>query len=170
VEASFKIREATPADVPALSALHVSTFKETHGRFGAPTINTRTAQWQKLFDNNDGTWFCFVIEKPGEGLIGFAKGQPHNEAGSEYSGELNKIYILRKFHKMGLGRQLLCKVANEFIRRGINSMLLFGDAKNKSNKFYERMGAQKLLAKNGEFHGGYGWRDLQKLADACKEF
>lgn len=63
---------------------------------------------------------------------------------------------------------MLCKVANEFIRRGINSMLLFGDANNPSNRFYEQMGAEKLFAKNGEFHGGYGWTDLKKLIANCE--
>lgn len=46
-------------------------------------------------------------------------------------------------------------------------MLLFGDANNPSNGFYEAMGAERLYAANGEFHGGYGWRDLQILADGC---
>ncbi|HYJ63372.1 MAG TPA: GNAT family N-acetyltransferase, partial [Parafilimonas sp.] len=64
--------------------------------------------------------------------------------------------------------QVVCKIATEFIQRGINSMLLFGDANNPSNKFYEQMGADKLIAKNGEFHGGYGWTDLQKLLANCK--
>jgi len=26
-----------------------------------------------------------------------------------------------------------------------------------------RMGGEKLFAKNGEFHGGYGWKGLQRL-------
>jgi hypothetical protein len=46
-------------------------------------------------------------------------------------------------------------------------MLLFGDAGNPSNRFYEALGADKLFASNGEFHGGYGWRDLQRLASFC---
>jgi L-amino acid N-acyltransferase YncA len=170
VQNSFKIREATADDVPALTALHVATFNETHGSFNAPTIETRIRQWQKIFEDKDDSWFCFVIEKENEGLIGFAKGQSYNHAElSEFSGELNKIYLLRRYHKLGLGRKLICKAANEFIQRGINSMLLFGDANNPSNKFYEQMGAEKLLGKNGEFHGGYGWRDLQKLLPHCND-
>ena len=47
-------------------------------------------------------------------------------------------------------------------------MLLFGDANNPSNNFYEQMGAEKLFAKNGEFHGGYGWTDLQRLVASRK--
>ena len=69
---------------------------------------------------------------------------------------------------MGIGRQLICSVGHEFIRRGISSMLLFGDEKNPSNAFYEIMGAEKLIAPNGEFHGGYGWKDLQKLIANCQ--
>jgi L-amino acid N-acyltransferase YncA len=169
VQNSFKIREATSADVPALAALHVTSFNETHGSFNAPTTETRGWQWQKAFQEKDDSWFCLVIEKEDEGLIGFAKGQPYNHADhSEFSGELNKIYLLYKYQKLGLGRQLVCKVANEFIERGITSMLLFGDANNPSNKFYEQMGAEKLFAKNGEFHGGFGWIDLQKLVANCK--
>ena len=76
---------------------------------------------------------------------------------------LIKIYLLRKFHKRGLGRELICRVAREFVQRGVHSMLLFGDENNPSNKFYEHMGAEKLFAANGEFHGGYGWTDLKKL-------
>jgi L-amino acid N-acyltransferase YncA len=169
VQNSFIIREAMTADVPALAALHVTTFNETHGSFNAPTIATRKWQWQNIFQNKNDSWFCFVIEKENEGQIGFAKGQLYSHADhSEYAAELNKIYLLRKYQKLGLGRQIICKVAKEFIQRGITSMLLFGDANNSSNKFYEQMGAEKLFAANGEFHGGYGWTDLQNLVVNCK--
>jgi L-amino acid N-acyltransferase YncA len=169
VQIPFTIREATIADVSALAALHVATFIETHGSFNAPTIETRKWQWQNIFQKKNDSWFCFVLEKENEGLIGFAKGQLYSHADqSEFSGELNKIYLLRKYQKLGLGRQIICKVANEFIKRGVTSMLLFGDANNPSNKFYEQMGAEKLFAKNGEFHGGYGWADLQNLIVNCK--
>ena len=52
-----------------------------------------------------------------------------------------------------------------FLDRGVSSMLLFGDAASSSNGFYERLGAERLLSKEGEFHGGYGWRDLRRLVD-----
>ena len=82
-------------------------------------------------------------------------------------GELNKIYLLRQYHRLGLGRRLIGHVARRFLSRGMTSMLLFGDAKNPSNQFYEHLAGEKLIAPNGEFHGGYGWRDLQRLAEIC---
>jgi len=135
--------------VKALAALHVTTFNETHSGFKAPTYETREWQWQKAFQDKDDSWFCLVIEKKDEGLIGFAKGQSYNHADhAEFSGELNKIYLLRKYHRLGLGRQLVCKVANEFIKRGINSMLLFGDAIihqiNFMNKWVQKNCLQRM--------------------------
>ena len=39
-------------------------------------------------------------------------------------------------------------------------MLLFGEASNPSNGFYEKFGAERIYGDGGEFHGSYGWRDL----------
>ncbi|MGC4037280.1 MAG: GNAT family N-acetyltransferase [Chitinophagaceae bacterium] len=166
---AFIIRQATIADVTTLAALHFTTFNETHGSFNSPSLETRKWQWRQIFENKNDDWFCLVIEKENEGLVGFAKGQSYNHADNpEFSGELNKIYLLRKYQKKGLGKKLICKVAGEFMNRKISSMLLFGDANNPANKFYEHMGAEKLFAQNEEFHGGYGWTDLKSLVHRCK--
>src|SRR5262245_57459702 len=138
--ASAIIREAGPADVPALAALHVTTFNETHAPVlrNGPTFHVREGQWRRAFQTADGTWFCFVAEDPTGRLIGFAKGLPYSHPDQpDYAGELNKIYLLREFHRRGLGRRLLGHVARRFLERGIASMLLFGDARNPSNGFYE---------------------------------
>jgi len=166
----FHIREATPDDVPALARLHVRTFNETHrgGRDGGPTYELREHQWREAFNITDGSWFCFVVEDEGGELVGFAKGTPHDGGVPGFEGQLNKIYVLRRCHRQGLGRLLLCNVARRFIDRGITSILLFGEAANPSNSFYEAFGAERLYAENGEFHGAYGWRDLHTLIAKCR--
>ena len=151
------IREAIRTDIEAVARLHVTTFNETHvGPFGrGPSFEVRERQWREAFEKADGSWFCFVAEHEAE-LIGCAKGVPYAGADHpEFSGELNKIYVLRKFHRRGLGRRLVGCVARRFLEQGITSMLLFGEARNPSNGFYERLGAEKLFSKKGEFHGGY---------------
>jgi L-amino acid N-acyltransferase YncA len=158
----FRFRAATAADVPALAQLHVATFVETHGGPG-PTCTVRERQWHEAFFQRSDDWFCVVIINSDGELVGFAKGVPHRDIPG-YSGELNKIYILRLYHRLGLGRRLLGELSRRFLANGITSMLLFGDARNPSNGFYERMGAERLLAPNGDFHGGYGWRDIRPLA------
>ena len=116
----------------------------------------------------DGTWFCCVIEDPNGELIGFAKGQRYAHTDQpDFAGELNKIYLIREYHRHGLGCRLVGHVARRFLSQGISSMLSFGEARNPSNGFYERFGAERLISKTGEFHGGYGWRDLRDIASIC---
>jgi ribosomal protein S18 acetylase RimI-like enzyme len=167
----FQIRYARKEDVPALARLHVQTFNETHpgGRSGGPSFELRERQWREAFDIKDGSWFCFVVEDNNGELVGFAKGTPHEGGVPGFAGELNKIYVLRRFHRQGIGRLLLCQAARRFLERGVTSMLLFGDAANPSNGFYEAFGAERLYSPSGEFHGGYGWRDLHTLAAKCTE-
>src|SRR5215472_4734130 len=166
---AFHIRDAREDEVPALARLHVQTFNETHraGHSGGPSFELRERQWREAFETNDGAWFCFVVEDNEGELVGFARGTPYDGGVPGFAGELNKIYVLRRFHRQGIGRLLLCQVARRFLERGVTSMLLFGDAANPSNGFYEAFGAERLYSPGGEFHGGYGWRDLHALAAKC---
>jgi GNAT superfamily N-acetyltransferase len=165
---SVDIREAVPDDVPALAALHVTTFEETHGSLEAPTYELRESQWRNAF-GDEADSFCYVAETPEGELVGFARGAPHDGSVDGFDGELDKIYVLRAWHRHGIGRALVERVACRFLDRGVSSMLLFGDAGNPSNGFYERLGAERLFSKEGEFHGGYGWRDLRGLVARLSE-
>ena len=165
----IRIREATVEDVPALAALHVTTWNETYGNVAnPPAYELREHQWRQQFKVTDGSWFCFVAEDQRGELIGFAKGKAYASSDlPDYSGELNKIYLRREYQRLGLGRKLVGHVARRFLSQGITSLVLFGTPRNPSCGFHERLGGEKLLASNGEFHGGYGWRDLRKLAAIC---
>lgn len=165
----FHVRAATADDVPALARLHVQTFTEAHrgGRSGGPSCELRERQWREAFDATDGHSFCVVVEDDTGEMVGFAKGTPHDGGVPGFGGELNKIYALQRVHRQGVGRLLLCSVARRFLTEGVTSMLLFGDARNPSNGFYEAFGAERLHSETGEFHGGYGWRDLHALAARC---
>jgi L-amino acid N-acyltransferase YncA len=161
------VREAADGDVPALARLHVQTFSETHCA-GGPGVEVRERQWRAALQAEG--LFCFVAENECGELIGFAAGKPYSHPNHpEYDGELNKIYLLRAYHRRDVGRRLLGRVARRFLAQEVSSMLLFGDAANPSNGFYEALGAERLYAANGEFHGGHGWRDLEALSAACPD-
>jgi GNAT superfamily N-acetyltransferase len=162
---AFHLREARASDIPALARLHVETFNETHrgARPGGPSYELRARQWREAFDREDGSWFGYVVEDDAGELVGFAKGTRHDGGVPGFAGELNKIYLLQRVQRQGLGRLLLLAVARRFLERGVTSMLLFGDATNPSNGFYEAYGAERLYSPAGEFNGGYGWRDLDAL-------
>jgi ribosomal protein S18 acetylase RimI-like enzyme len=162
----YQLREVTLADLRALAELHVRTFHETHG--DGPSVGLREQQWRQQLASPTIGSFCLVLENSSGELIGFVRGIRHNDAAfSEFEGELNKIYLLRAYHRRGLGKRLLCAAAKKFVDNGVRSMLLFGEAANPSNAFYEAMGAERLYSESGEFHGGYGWRDLRSLTSLC---
>jgi ribosomal protein S18 acetylase RimI-like enzyme len=169
-EMTFQLRDARQSDIPALARLHVQTFNETHqdGRGGGPSEELRRGQWREAFATTNSYWFALVVEDDSGELVGFSKGTLHDGGVPGFVGELNKIYVLRRLHRRGIGRLLLYNVAKRFVEQGITSMLLFGDATNPSNGFYELFGAERLYSASGEFHGGYGWRDLNSLIAKCE--
>src|SRR5690242_16935776 len=130
------VREARVEDVPRLAALHAETFKEAHGQRGAPSYELREAQWRAAFER-ETNWFCYVAEAADGQLVGFAKGELHDGGVPGFDGELDKIYVRRAWHRGGIGRALIVQVARRFLAQGVASMLLFGDARNPSNGFYE---------------------------------
>jgi GNAT superfamily N-acetyltransferase len=162
---SYSLRDANLPDAAALAALHVQTFHETHG--GGPSLDVRRAQWEEILARGDPADFTIIVTEAERAFVGFARGTPHDGSVPGYQGRLNKLYLLRRCQGQGLGRLLVCRVVNRFLSQGVESMLLFGDARSSSNGFYEHLGAERLLSGEGEFHGGYGWRDLAVLAVRC---
>jgi GNAT superfamily N-acetyltransferase len=162
---SLVIREATVEDIPALSRLHVKTWNATYAPLliKGPTEKVRETQWRQKFAKSDPVWFCFVVENRRGELIGFAQGNPSDHP--EYAGELNKIYLLREYQGVGLGRRLIGVVAQRFLSEGVDSMWLFGDARNPSNKVWLALGAVKTDDDPGT--GNYGWRDLRTLVNSA---
>lgn len=158
---SLTIRDATAADIQALAALHVETWNATYAPMlmNGPSAAVREAQWREAFDRQDGSWFCLVIESRDGRLVGFAKARRSDHP--QYAGELNKVYLIGTYQRVGLGRRLVAEVARRFLEIGITSMWLSGDARNPSCDAWLAMGAEKLDADPGS--GNYGWRDLRAL-------
>ena len=162
---TFTFRDATEADVAELGKLHAITWAQTYSAKNA-NIQLRQYQWRKAFDEeNDGSWFCILVINGANELVGFAKGKIYKENDStELRGDLNKIYLLNDYQRLGLGTKLIGHVARRFLSRGINDMVLFGVPQNPSCAFHEAMGGERLYSEKGTFDGGYCWRDLKKLA------
>ena len=93
-------------------------------------MSVREDQWQRFLGANDATDFTFVVEENAHQFVGFARAKRHDGGVPGYQGELNKIYVLRRHHRNGLGRLLVCQIADRFLTQGVRSMLLFGDARN----------------------------------------
>ena len=162
---SFTFRDATEEDIPELGKLHAITWAETYNRKN-PNIQLRQNQWQKSFsEENDGSWFCILVVNQNKHLVGFAKGMINKDENSgQLHGDLNKIYLLSDYQRLGLGKKLFVNVVKRFLSKGVNDMSLFGVPQNPSCAFHEAMGGERLYSEKGTFGGGYRWPDLKKLA------
>ena len=161
---SFIFRDVIENDIPELGKLHAITWAQTYN--GKPNIKLRQYQWDKTFkEENDGSWFCILVVDKNSRLVGFAKGIiSKNESSSEQHGDLNKIYLLSDYQRIGLGKKLFINVVERFLSKGVNDMTLFGVPQNPSCGFHEAMGGERLYSEQGTFDGCYVWRDLKKLS------
>lgn len=169
--ADLVIREATIADLSPLARLHVETWRSTYqdltlfGKVSAPTFAIREAQWREAFAKNDGSWFCYVIERKDGELVGFVKGV----RGETGKGELSKVYLLRDYQRLGLGRQLIALVARRFLAQGVTWMGAYVDPANPSCGFFETLGGHWLREPDGKInYSWYVWTDLGPLAAAAE--
>jgi L-amino acid N-acyltransferase YncA len=165
---SFIIREATIADLPALVKLHVTSWNATYpDYFPKPSPALREMQWQKAFELKENDWFCYVVQHKDGNIAGFATANNFSDPGLPYTGQLNKIHFYKVYHRMGLGKKLLCRVVHHFLKKGIHSMILFADPANPNISFYDALHGKKLFDTQGKFQGAYGWDDLAELATRC---
>jgi ribosomal protein S18 acetylase RimI-like enzyme len=163
----FLIREARVEDMEQLVHIHVTSWNATYpGYHPKPSPGLRRMQWEKAFNEREDNWFCYVAEKQGEEVVGFATGNDYHEE-LDFEAQLNKIHFLKDYQRLGLGKLLVGHVVNQFIERGFNSMLLFADADNTNIKFYDMLEGERLKDKDGNFQGAFGWRDLKRLKELC---
>ena len=109
--ADLTIRDATPADIPELAQLHVTTWNATYAPLlmKGPSVALREHQWREKFSKADGRWFCLVVTRANGDFVGFAQGNRSDNP--DFAGELNKIYLLREYQRIGVGRRLLDTLA-----------------------------------------------------------
>jgi GNAT superfamily N-acetyltransferase len=167
---SIHIREATPADVPAIAKVHVLSWKESFvGIVPDPfleklTIENRIEAFGKRF--GEANYQMYVAELENAGVVGFADaGDPRYDVG-DYDAELYAIYLFREFQGKGIGRLLFERIKQFLIERGKTSMYLLALEVSPYRPFYEKMGG-KLVGKkpvqlmNIDFNAVvYSWESL----------
>jgi GNAT superfamily N-acetyltransferase len=162
---TFTIQEATSADVPVLARVHVKSWNDTYARLGTrgPRVEFREQQWREAFAKADGSWFCLALTNAQGELIGFAKA-----IRTDSTGELNKIYLLREYQRLGFGRRLLGQVTERLLSDQVSTMCVYADPRNPSCAFFEKLGAERLRGPDGRVnYSWYVWRDLPRLVSKC---
>ena len=170
------VREANISDIPAISRIHVDTWRTTYPRIVPDEVlanlsyEKRENGWRQVFnDAPKNRGFTYVVEDESAQIVGFANGGVERTGDPVYQGELNAIYILKSHQQKGIGRELVRTVAHRLDQMEIRSMLVWALADNPACQFYETMGGQRVHEKEIEMGGtklieiAYGWIDISNL-------
>jgi ribosomal protein S18 acetylase RimI-like enzyme len=163
-------------DAAAIASVHVESTLATYRDIWPDdyldniSVEERTEQHRRLLANAGAGTFSYVAEGK-YGVVGWAVGQPEQEADPTYVGELGGIYVLPDYQRRGIDRRLAVVVAGTLIEAGLESMLVWVIAENwPARRFYMALGGRYV--REGEMTVGgarfvkvaYGWRELGDLA------
>jgi ribosomal protein S18 acetylase RimI-like enzyme len=181
----IKIREGNVSDRYSLARILINA---THSAFAdrVPEKSLSSLGVQESADNwkrsiqadNDGE-FLLVAEIESLDVIGFilAGRDPRDSISdpqiiADYSVELTSIQIEPAWQGVGIGKELVQRVATDLIKRDYHSLLVRVLADNPNIGFYEHLGATRLGSRDYNWEGYqtnefiYGWSDLLKLVVA----
>lgn len=170
------IREATQSDVPAISKVHVDTWRTTYRgivpdeHLANLSYERRANGWHQILNRapEDGN-FTYIAEDESGEIVGFANGGVERTGDPLYRGELTAIYIRQSYQGKGIGRCLTQSVAERLGQLGINSMLVWVLVDNPACQFYAALGGKLVHEKELTIGGkplievAYGWMDTKNL-------
>lgn len=155
------IRRAGAADAAAIARIQVQSWRETYGGIVPQayldqlSAGREERQWRRGLGT--GGW-AFVAEWESQ-VVGFASGGL-SRARRDITGELFVLYLLRGFHRRGVGRALFDACHYELARCGHHGLLVWVLADNPARGFYERLGGVEA----GESHVQVGGARLREVA------
>ena len=173
----FSIREATHSDVPAMSRVHVDTWRTTYrGIVPAKYLENlsyerREKGWYQILNRRDSNFTYIAQDKSGE-IVGFASAGVERTGDPVYKGELMAIYIRQSHQRKGLGCRLVQVVVERLAQLDMNSILVWVLADNPACQFYAALGGKLVYEKEimvGEkplIEVAYGWMDTGNRQDS----
>jgi GNAT superfamily N-acetyltransferase len=176
----IQVRRATAGDAPAIARVRVDSWRTTYrgmipdAYLDGMQIEASTAIWDRVLTAGPNTTSVFVAEASAD-VVGFACGTMLKEPKHGFDAELAAVYLRREFQRAGLGHRLVGAIVDAQRGFGATGLLTWVIAGNKSARaFYEGLGAELIVEQPFQWDGmdlveaGYGWRDLDALAAACR--
>lgn len=172
------IREAIPADAPAMAKVHVDTWRTAYpgivsSEFLSGLSYERSERgWRAAIEGRPGEQYIYVANEGAENIFGFVAAGAIREVLVPFDCEIYALYVLKEYQGMGYGRKLMAVAAQRLKVEGYSSMMLWVLAENATRRFYEHLGGLQIAEQEIEIGGtslpelGYGWKDLNLLIDS----
>ncbi len=145
---AIELARCTPNDVDALSAIGAATFTETFDDANDPE-NMRTyiraAYAPRVLAHEvadpRSSFFLARVDGQAAGYLKLNVGGAQTEDVGPSTLEVQRIYVLRTFKRLGLGTRMMCTALDEAARLRKDTVWLgVWEHNDSARSFYERMG------------------------------
>lgn len=162
-------------DASAIALLHVTSWREAYdgmipsGILENVDMADRTARWKSYLDVDGSPTY---LARADSEAAGFIRAGPVKEPLAEGAdGHIFALYILKRFHRRGIGRRLIGLAARDWLNQG-GKALSVGvlTANQPARAFYEALGARFVRPDVYPWHGHnlpetiYIFENLEELA------
>ncbi len=166
----IEIRPAKPSDAESCAKIHIQSWEETYrgimpdSILNSVKLESRLKMWGKIII--EPTIFTFVAEVEGEGIIGYCSVGKNRSLLFSNHGEIAGIYLLQKYHGMGIGVALFNRGMRHLASLGFTKMALWVLTENKTRRFYEKLSDTPGLCQEVPVEGtvlkeiSYVWNDI----------
>lgn len=149
---------ATPVDAGDIARLHVASLREAdEGMIPSEIlanvdVEDRTTRWRDYLAANGYPTFVARVEGQAAGFIRAGRlAQPLSEGAD---GHIYALYILRAFHRRGIGRKLMGMTATAWLGQGGRALSVgVLSANHGARSFYEALGARFVRPDVYEWQG-----------------
>lgn len=142
-----EIREAGPADVEAVAALHLASWSTAYRGIVADaflrgvTLESRIVRWGQALDPAVSPSTENIVAEDGGAILGVCSFGPRRQPASESVGEIYALHVRPDVKRRGLGKLLLDHALRRLALRGCESSVLWVLRDNtNARRFYEAQG------------------------------
>ena len=138
------IRQATPADIPAITTIyaHAVSYGTATFEIEPPDEQEMTARFRSLIDGG----FPYLVAESGGGVCGYAYAGPYRaRIAYRYTLE-DSVYVAPAFHRQGIGRALVDALVAAAEAREFRQMIaVIGDsAQDASIALHRAAGFERI--------------------------
>jgi ribosomal protein S18 acetylase RimI-like enzyme len=169
------IREAVPADAPAIAKVNIESWRSTYrGKIADSFLD------EMKFENYEKKWnnilshtnenICFVAVNDYGDIVGYSVAGKYIEGKFPFEAELHAIYLLKEYQGRGIGKRLFLRAVETWSQKGSGSLVLFVLSTNASSiQFYESFKPDFIardpvtIGKDQYTHICYGWTDIKRI-------
>ncbi len=164
----MKIRRAENGDENNIANVIIKTWKVAYQGILPDDFleSLDTKRHEKLFKEHikEQKETIIVLENNKGEIIAMISGG--EDRSKEFDCEIVAIYVLPEYQKQGYGKLLFKYIVGEYKKNNYKSMIIWTFAKNKDQKFYEKLGG--TIQKTGKHNlggteiplVGYVWDDI----------